>query len=96
MLLETYQQTLLRQVERITTKGYLTTLKIAFNRAVRHGWLPENPARLIPKVLVPRKIARFLIKSEVRKLLRAARNHPLFGLVATYFYIRVQTQEGEA
>jgi integrase len=70
-MVEEFFSARLGEVAKATANKEVRTMKAAFNRAVRRGYLRENPGRYVKLVRVPEKTLRVLSPEEVGILLGA-------------------------
>jgi integrase len=71
VMVERFYSARLEAVAKATANKELRTVKAAFTRAVRRGYLRENPGRYVKPVRVPEKSLRVLSIDEVGDLLEA-------------------------
>jgi integrase len=70
-MVERFHSVRLGTVAKATANKELRTMKAAFTRAVRRGYLRENPGQYVKPVRVPQKALRVLSADDVGKLLDA-------------------------
>ena len=71
VMVERFYSARLEAVAKATANKELRTVKAACTRAVRRGYLRENPGRYVKPVRVPEKSLRVLAPAEVGDLLAA-------------------------
>ncbi|MCP3885401.1 MAG: tyrosine-type recombinase/integrase, partial [Propionibacteriaceae bacterium] len=71
VMVERFYSARLEAVAKATANKELRTVKAAFTRAVRRGYLRENPGRYVKPVRVPQKALRVLSTGDVGKLIEA-------------------------
>jgi len=70
----------------ITVNNIIKDLKAMLNYAVRMGYLPANPISSIKKLKIEQTPPRFLEVSEIKAILKSAKNEILCPAIATAIY----------
>ena len=76
-----YKSARVRRVKPITVNKELSTLKAAFNTAIRWGYIEANPFVGVTRLRIPESPPAFFTKDELRRVEEETRGHWLHDLI---------------